>query len=295
MAGAAGADVVPVDMGMLDDKVIEGVVYRLNRIHMPELFQSDRLSASDGAGDYFVVKSRNGSRDFLQEPAMTPKEVMHSIEAGIRLVMNSSRKGVQIIATGEMGIGNTTTSAAIAAELLKLPTTEVTGRGAGIDEKGLLHKIEVIDKARDKYRNVRFKWEDEYDSEAFRILTLFGGYDIAGMVGVFLGGSIFRIPVVIDGLISAVAAFTAEKIFPGVKNYALPSHMGKEPAMQHIMDELDMKPVIYGNLALGEGTGAVMLFPLLDQALAVYNHGAVFSDINVEQYKDYSEPITSRN
>jgi len=107
------------------------------------------------------------------------------------------------------------------------------------------------------------------------------------MVGIFLGGAIYKVPIVIDGLISATAAMVSEYLFPGVSEYMIPSHLGKEPAMKDILDELSLSPVICADLALGEGTGAVMLFPLLDQALAVYNGNTTFDDISVGQYKRF--------
>ena len=126
-----------------------------------------------------------------------------------------------------------------------------------------------------------------YEAEAFRILQTVGGLDIAGLTGVCIGGAIYHVPIVLDGVISMVAALVAEKLVPGTKEYLIPSHIGKEPAMINISKALNMEPVIAGNLALGEGTGAVMLFPLLDMALEVYRESSSFSEIKVEQYERY--------
>lgn len=275
MAAAAGAAVIPVDMGMACSETPKGV-----------------RTQADG----LVTRARAGSRNFSKEPAMTPEEVLHAIAVGVALVKEEKENGVSILATGEMGIGNTTTSSAMAGELLNLAAAQVTGRGAGLDDAKLQHKIEVIAAARDKYRTVHFDWEKDFeDSEVlqtFRTLLLFGGYDIAGMTGIFLGGAIWHVPVVIDGLIAATAALTAQRLFGGLTDYMLPSHKGKEPAMSAVMEELGLVPVIDGNLALGEGTGAVMLFPLLDQALALYQGNTTFDDISVGAYQRYGQDET---
>ena len=252
MAAFAGADTIPVDIGINHDSEISGVLQK---------------------------KIRRGTRNFKKEPAMTEAEVMEAICAGIEIVKMCKEDGYQLFATGEMGIGNTTTSSAIAAALLGCDVDEVTGRGAGLNDEGLLRKRRVIHEAIDQY--------DLYEADAFRVLQTVGGLDIAGLTGVCIGGAIYHVPIVLDGVISMVAALVAEKIIPGTREYLIPSHIGKEPAMMNISKALNMEPVIAGNLALGEGTGAVMLFPLLDMALEVYRESSSFSEIKVEQYERY--------
>ena len=252
MAAFAGADTIPVDIGINDSLPIPGV---LNR------------------------KVRQGTRNFKNESAMTAAEVLQAIQTGIDIVEKCKKDGYQILATGEMGIGNTTTSSAIAASLLRCDVNEVTGRGAGLNDYGLMRKRQMIKEAIDQY--------NLYEAEAFRILQTVGGLDIAGLTGVCIGGAIYHVPIVLDGVISMVAALVAEKLVPGTKEYLIPSHIGKEPAMINISKALNMEPVIAGNLALGEGTGAVMLFPLLDMALEVYRESSSFSEIKLEQYERY--------
>ena len=121
------------------------------------------------------------------------------------------------------------------------------------------------------------------------VLEAVGGFDIAGMCGLMLGGAIYRIPVVLDGLISLMAALLARKFCPLVTDFLLPSHMGKEPACAMAMEKLGLEARIYGNLALGEGTGAVMLFPLLDMAEAVYRENSTFENIHVDAYQNFEE------
>ena len=120
-------------------------------------------------------------------------------------------------------------------------------------------------------------------------LRCLGGLDIAGLCGVFIGGALYHIPVILDGVISAVAALCASRIAPGCEKFMLASHIGEEPAMEHILKELDLTPVIHGRMKLGEGTGAVMMFPLLDMALEVYLSGSSFEDIGVGRYERYDK------
>ena len=180
-----------------------------------------------------------------------------------------------------MGIGNTTTSSAIASVMLEQPPEAVTGRGAGLSGEGLERKIQVIQKAIVLHGPDREK--------PLEVLSALGGLDIAAMTGFLLGGAIYRIPVVLDGMISAVAALLAAALCPGVTDYLLPSHLGKEPACRLVMERLGFEPVIHGQLALGEGTGAVMLFPLLDMAASVYEENSTFADIKIKAYESFED------
>ena len=259
IAAKCGADTIPVDVG-------------INMEGSPR-----------GVEDRKVMK---GTRNFSVEPAMTEDECMQAINAGIDTVLDCSINGYRLLAAGEMGIGNTTTSAALASALLGLKAEDVTGRGAGLSNSGLEHKIQIIKEALDRYRP-----EDGTDIKSpeytMEMLSAVGGLDIAGMAGVFIGGAISHIPVVIDGLISAVAALVADRLAPGCRSYMLASHCGREPGMKYVLDELGLEPVIDAGLALGEGTGAVMLFPLLDAALALYSDGLEFEETEVEQYEHF--------
>lgn len=273
MAAAAKADVIPVDIGINMEGSPQGV---LNR------------------------KIRRGTANFLKEPAMTGKELERAIETGIELVRDCKDKGYSMIATGEMGIGNTTTSSAVCAALLNLPPDKVTGRGAGLDDAGLSRKIEVIRRALDFHGCVNSadvilqeiktaktdKGGEETGNRDYvkRILAAVGGLDIAGLTGVFIGGAVYNIPIVIDGFISAVAGLAAESLLPGTKDVMIPSHLGREDGMKYVLKELDIEPVIDGDMALGEGTGAVMIFPLLDTALALYREGLRFGETEVAPY-----------
>jgi len=258
LAAACKADTIPVDAGINMEGSPQGVAGR---------------------------KVMMGTRNFRKEPAMTEDECMQAINAGIDTVCECSMEGYCLLAAGEMGIGNTTTSAALASALLGLDVDEVTGRGAGLSDAGLKRKKEIIREALDRYRpDGADQKSPEYTME---MLAAVGGLDIAGMAGVFIGGALYHIPVVIDGFISSVAALVAERLAPGCRSYMLASHCGREPGMKKVLAELGLEPVIDAGLALGEGTGAVMLFPLLDAALALYRDGLVFDDTEVEQYERF--------
>lgn len=252
LAAVIGADTIPVDIGVNIKETIVGVLDR---------------------------KIRCGTRNFRSEPAMTEEETLRAVFTGVGVVKDCKKKGYQILATGEMGIGNTTTSSAVAASLLKCAVDAVTGRGAGLCDEKLRKKKTVIAEAIEKYRL--------YEAEPLRVLACVGGLDLAGLTGVCIGGGIFQIPIVLDGVISMTAALLAEKIVPGTVQYLVPSHKGKEPAMEKLTDELGLEPVIDGNMALGEGTGAVMMLSLLELALCVYREKTLFSDIQVKQYERY--------
>lgn len=187
-------------------------------------------------------------------------------------------KGYQVLATGEMGIGNTTTSSAVASVLLGKPVEDMTGRGAGLSGEGLVRKINAIKKA------IALNNPDRAD--VIDVLAKVGGLDIAGMTGVFIGGAALGMPVVMDGFISCVSALIAVKICPQVSDYIIASHVSKEPAAHLILKELDKEAIIHAGMCLGEGTGAVALFPLMDLSCAVYNSMSTFGDINVEQYEE---------
>lgn len=254
MAAAIGCEVIPVDIGINTNRVYPGVLPR---------------------------KISRGTANFLRTPAMTKEQACAAINVGIELVEQCKQKGYGILGTGEMGIGNTTTSSAMAAALLGCPAERVTGRGAGLDDTGLKHKQQVIEEVLQQYQL--------QPEETLRILCCVGGLDIAGMVGVFLGGALYHVPIVIDGVISAVAAVCASRLCPGTEAYMIPSHKGKEPAAGLLLQELSLQPVLEAGLALGEGTGTVFLFSMLDVALTLYREGTTFADIALAPYERYAK------
>lgn len=250
LAKASGAKVIPVDIGICQD------------IDSPNVLDK---------------KIAYGTENIAKGPAMNEEQVMKAIYIGIDLVKELKDEGFELIGTGEMGIGNTTTSSAITSVLLNRTPKEVTGKGAGLTVEGIAHKVEIIEKA------IAINQPDK--DNPLDILRKLGGYDIAGLTGIFLGGMLYHVPIVIDGFISSVAALLAVRIHKEAIDYMVPSHLSLEPACQHIMKELGLSPILHGNLALGEGSGAAFLFPLLDMASDMYLDGSTFDDIAVPAYE----------
>lgn len=221
-------------------------------------------------------KTAYGTKNMAKEPAMTRGETLSAVNAGISMACDLQKKGYQIIATGEMGIGNTTTSSAVASVLLNRSVSEMTGRGAGLSSRDLERKIQVIKQAVRLHRPDR---DDPVD-----VLSKVGGFDLAALTGLFLGAAAVKLPVVMDGFISGTAALAAVRICPETIHYILPSHRSKEPAAKILLDALGLDACLDCSMSLGEGTGALALFPLLDLALAVYHEMSTFEEIDVEQY-----------
>lgn len=247
MCKTVGADIFPIDIGIARDTNI------INR------------------------KIAYGTKNMVKEPAMTREEAVRGLQVGIDMVKELKERGYGIIATGEMGIGNTTTSSAVAAVLLERPVEAVTGRGAGLSSEGLDRKVNAIRKAITLHKPNK---EDGID-----VLSKVGGFDIAGMAGTFLGGAIYGVPVVIDGFISTVSAMLAATICPEAKNFMMASHVSKEPAAIMALEALGKEACLHCDMCLGEGTGALVFYPILDMACAVYQGMTTFDDNHIEKYE----------
>ncbi len=245
----AGADVYVVDIGVDDDIDCEGI---LNR------------------------KIRKGTWNMAKGPAMTREEAVEAIETGIDVVRELKEKGINLLGTGEMGIGNTTTSSAITAVLTKEPLEELVGRGSGLTKEGLDNKVDVVK------RSIALNSPDPEDP--LDVLAKVGGFDIAGLVGCFIGAALYRVPILIDGFISAAAALTAVRMHPGIKAYILPSHGSAEPGTKAIMRAIGFEPYLNLGMRLGEGTGAAIAFHIIDAAFAAYTRMGTFGDAQIEQY-----------
>ena len=240
-------------------------------------------------------KQMHGTNNFIKEKALPLDITLRALLTGISIVRELKDNNTKIIGTGEMGIGNTTTSSALSAAILNLPVEDVTGRGAGLDDIKLNKKIDIIKEGIEKYgfRDKIFLDSIKSENKSVRslavldLLSSLGGLDIATLTGIFIGGSIYKLPVVIDGVISEVAALFAYFINPLCKEYMVASHLSREPVASIIFDILGLRPVIDASLALGEGSGCAMLFPLLDMVLEIYTKNASFSDIKIEEYKRF--------
>ncbi|CAB1244528.1 Nicotinate-nucleotide--dimethylbenzimidazole phosphoribosyltransferase [Ruminococcaceae bacterium BL-6] len=294
MARVAHADVLPVDVGMKTD--VEGVERR---------------------------KTARGTGNMTHGPAMTPQQARAAVEAGIDVARGLKERGFRIAATGEMGIGNTTTSSAVVCVLLGAEVSDVTGRGSGLSDDGLLRKRRAIARA------IRVNRPDPADP--LDVLAKVGGFDLAALTGFFLGCAALRLPVLMDGFISAGggggapppppprgggggggappargcaalrlpvlmagffsagAARAAARIAPLCADYILASHESAEPAGKLLLRRLGKSPLITAGMCLGEGTGAVAALPLLDMAFAVYRDMSTFGEIEMEAYRPFPE------
>ena len=221
MAQAAHCDVLPVDLGIAGAPV-PGV-------------RDCRIAA--------------GTADFTKGPAMTHAEAVEAIGRGIALTRQLAAEGYGLVATGEMGIGNTTTSSAVAAVLLAQPVQTMTGRGAGLSDAGLARKVDTI------RRGIACNVPNPDD--VLDVLSKLGGFDIAGLCGMFLGGALAGVPVLMDGFISGVAALCAVRLCPAASKAVFASHCSTEPAARLVLDALGKTPLLTAGLHLGEGTGAV--------------------------------------
>lgn len=203
----------------------------------------------------------NGTGNIAKECAMSREIAIKGIEIGIKQVDKLVKNGYNLFVPGEMGIGNTTTSSAILKVFTNLPLDEIVGYGSGIDNETLKHKKNIIKQAIE-INNIN-------ENDPIDVLSKVGGLDIAGMVGVYIGCAKNQVPVVIDGLISAVAALIAYKLNPLTRDYMIGSNIGVEPGEKYLMKELNFEPGLFMRMNLGEGSGGILMFPMIDGALNI--------------------------
>lgn len=244
LARHAGSDLMVVDIGVNQEMNYPGIINK---------------------------KIRYGTGNILKEPAMTRAEAIKAIETGIETVIEAKDRGFQLIGTGETGMGNTTTSSAILSLYGACDIEEVTGRGAGLSDEGVKKKIDVIRKS------IELKYPDI--SDPIDVISKVGGLDIAGLAGVYLGCASERIPVVIDGFISGVAALMAIKLNKKTRNFMFPSHMSAERGGKKLMECLSMEPMFYMDMRLGEGTGCAFAFSVIEEAAKLINEMYTFKEV----------------
>ena len=214
-----------------------------------------------------------GTRSMTAGPAMTMEEALAAIGAGIEIVEAELARGLDLVATGDMGIGNTTASSAIVAAITGRPVLEVTGRGTGVDDAGWGRKVAAIERA------LAVNRPDPADP--LDVLAKVGGYEIAGLVGVILGAAAHRRPVIIDGFISGAAALIATELCPMVHDYLIAAHNSFEIGHRVMLERMELVPLLNLNLRLGEGTGAALAMHLVDDALALLDEMATFGEAGV--------------
>ncbi len=214
-----------------------------------------------------------GTCNIAQGPAMTREEAVEAIEAGIAVAETELEKGLDILATGDMGIGNTTPSAAIAAALTGCAPREIVGRGTGVDDEGLERKIKAVQRALDV--------NQPDTDDAIDVLANVGGFEIGGLTGAILAAVAHRKPVVVDGFISTAAAMLAVKLAPQVREYLFSAHRSQETGHQIMLEWLELEPMLDLGLRLGEGTGAVLAMSLVEAACKILSDMATFSEAGV--------------
>lgn len=214
-----------------------------------------------------------GTKNMAIGPAMSRCQALDSLEVGIAVVEAELGRGLDIIGTGDMGIGNTTSASAICAVITGRPAAEVTGRGTGIDDGQLYHKIDIINRA------LAVNQPDGED--AIDVLSKVGGFEIGGLAGVILASAANSIPVVIDGFISGAAALIAVKLSPVCREYLIASHLSVEPGHTIMLDYLGLKPLLNLNMRLGEGTGAALGISLSEASVRVLNEMRTFGEAGV--------------
>jgi len=249
LARQVGARVVVVDMGVAT-----------------ELEPDSRL---------FSRKVGPGTQNMSLGPAMTASQATEAIKTGIEIVAEQAPRGLDIVGTGDMGIGNTTASSAICAVMTGKTVAEVTGRGTGLTDEQLAHKIAVIERA--------LAVNKPDISRPLDVLAKVGGFEIGGLVGVMLGAAANRIPVVIDGFISGAAALIAAALAPKLKGFVIPAHVSVEPGHQISLQHLGLKPLLDLGMRLGEGTGAALGIFLAEAAARILGEMATFAEAGVSE------------
>lgn len=248
LAKYAGADVKVIDIGIKGDVDSPLVIKR---------------------------KIRGGTANFAKGPAMTYAQALEAIDVGVDMVAQAAEEGYQLLGTGEMGIGNTSSTGACVMALTGLSAEDAIGKGGGLTDQGLVHKKEIISKA------VALQAPNAQDP--IDVLAKVGGLDIAGMVGCFLGAAHYKIPIVIDGAISALAALVAFRLAPNAVDYMFASHKSKEPSYMWMVQELGLAPIIDLNMRLGEGTGCPLAFPIIGAACSMLSNMHTFAQAELDQ------------
>jgi nicotinate-nucleotide--dimethylbenzimidazole phosphoribosyltransferase len=206
---------------------------------------------------------------------MSREQAEQAVIVGMEMATLASQEGIGLIGTGDMGIGNTTPSAAITAVMTGLPVAAVTGRGTGIDDAGHTRKVSVIQRALDFHRPDR--------ADALDVLRKVGGLEIGGLAGLILGAAAARVPIVLDGFIAGAAALIAVGLQPLCRDYLIASHRSVERGHQAILDHLRLKPLLDLDLRLGEGTGACLGMSLVCAAVKIYTEMATFQEAGVSE------------
>lgn len=220
-------------------------------------------------------KIRKGTRNFLYEPAMTPEEMDKAIQYGADIVSDCYRNGCNVISFGEMGIGNTAASSMWMACLTDIPLADCVGAGSGLDKEGVLHKYNTLQKALNNYSG---------SYEVKEIMAYFGGYEMVMAVGGMLRAAELKMIILIDGFIMTNCIFAASRLYPAVLDYCIFGHCGDESGHKHLLDIMQVRPLLHLDLRLGEGSGALCAYPIIDSSVRMINEMHSFSQASVTKY-----------
>ena len=263
LARTAGAELVIVDAGV--------------KAPIPS------IDISGKAVRFIQRPVRPGTRNFARGTALTREETLNAINLGYEMAVDAKQAGVNLMGTGEMGIGNTTSAAAIAAALTQLPAASVTGRGTGADDEILSRKRQVVDQA------VRLHACPPDD--ALGILQALGGLELAGMVGLYLGAAASRIAIICDGFIAGASAALAVRICPACADYLFAGHLSTEPGHTALLNIIRQEPLLNLNMRLGEGTGAALAMNIVDAAVRAFVEMATFESAGVSDKQELAQEV----
>lgn len=255
LARFSGADIVCVDVGVAGDGVVSTVTP----------VQGVR---------FFNRRVRSGTANMARQPAMEPEEAAATLSIGREVAARLAGEGYALFAVGEMGIGNTTAAAAITAVFTGAPVDEVVGPGAGLTPEGVLRKRAVVEQALALHR--------PDPARPLAVLSAIGGLEIGAMAGFLIGAAELRRPVVIDGVIGGAAALLADALVPGTRQFIIAGHLSAEPAHRHALERLGLLPYLDLGMRLGEGTGAVLAFPLIDAACRLLSEMATLESLGIK-------------
>jgi len=220
-------------------------------------------------------KIRKGTRNFLHEPAMTYEEMERSIEWGAEIVTDCYKGGCNVISFGEMGIGNTAASSMWMTCLTGIPLIDCVGAGSGLNTEGIKHKYEVLKAALDNYSG---------DGSTYDIMRYFGGYEMVMAVGGMLKAAELKMIILIDGFIMTNCALAASLLYPSILLYCIFGHCGDENGHKALLNKLKVNPLLHLNLRLGEGSGSICAYPIIDSAVRMINEMHTFTQANVTKY-----------
>ena len=267
LAGGAGINVLGRHVGARVVVVNMGVKYPVPK--------SPEIRGGEGAERYIERPLGLGTANFAREPAMSREQALRSLLAGAEILEEEAERGLDIVGVGDMGIGNTTASAAIASVMLRRKPEEVVGRGTGVDERGLERKIKAVREGLELHR--------PSPEDPVGVLAGVGGFEIGGIAGVILGAAARRIPVVLDGFIAGAAALIAAALAPLSRDYMIASHLSAERGHKLILEKLELRPLLDLEMRLGEGTGAALGIFLCEAAAKILREMATFEEAGVSE------------